>query len=304
MRHLKSLMVAALLLAGCSTTTTNEPVKVLSPTGAPALSLLEAASEESENTFEFVTGSEVVSAELVKDDSEYDIIIAPVNLGAKMIDAGKSPYRLKAVITWGNLYLVGTSENALNEEGTFATFGEGSVTDFVLRQAVDLDNITPEIVMYSSAQDVQGALLSGNANCGMLAEPAVTATIQKAKEQGIELQVIENLQTAYQEKMGTDLEGFPQAAIFVKEGSEDKCANVISTIETFVNETAVNDPDKIVELVDAIGADTLGVPSAAISKATWERQNIHYVEASECTDDLTTLLSLMNIEFSEEMLSK
>ena len=221
-----------------------------------------------------------------------------------MIEAGKSPYRLKAVITWGNLYLVGTSENALNEEGTFATFGEGSVTDFVLRQAVDLDNITPEIVMYSSAQDVQGALLSGNANCGMLAEPAVTATIQKAKEQGIELQVIENLQTAYQEKMGTDLEGFPQAAIFVKEGSEDKCANVISTIETFVNETAVNDPDKIVELVDAIGADTLGVPSAAISKATWERQNIHYVEASECTDDLTTLLSLMNIEFSEEMLSK
>ena len=303
MRHLKSLMAAALLLAGCSTTTT-EPVKVLSPTGAPALSLLEAASEESENTFEFVTGSEVLSAELVKEDSEYDVIIAPVNLGAKMIEAGNSPYRLKAVITWGNLYLVGTSENALNEEGTFASFGEGSVTDFVLRQAVDLDNITPEVVMYSSAQDVQGALLSGNANCGMLAEPAVTATIQKAKEQGIELQVIANLQTAYQEKMKTELEGFPQAAIFVKEGSEDKSADLISTIETFVNETALNDPDKIEELVDTIGVDTLGVPSAAISKATWERQSIRYVEASECVDDLTTLLSLMNIDFSEEMLSK
>lgn len=303
MRYLKTFLIAALLLVGCTQKTT-EPVKVLSPTGAPALSLLEAKVNESENSFDFVTGSEVLSAELVKEDSEYDVILAPVNLGAKMIQAGKSNYRLKAVITWGNLYLVGKSENALNEEGTFATFGEGSVVDFVLKKAVDLSTIKPEITMYSSAQDVQGALLSGKADCGMLAEPAVTATIKKAKEQGIELQVIQNLQASYKENMNTELEGFPQAAIFVKQGSEDKVKDLLKTIETFVNETAVNTPDKIEEYVDNIGVDTLGVPSAALSKATWAKQNIRYVSATDCTEDLKTLLSAMKIEFTEDMLSK
>lgn len=303
MRYLKTFLIAALLLVGCTQKTT-EPVKVLSPTGAPALSLLEAKANESENSFDFVTGSEVLSAELVKEDSEYDVILAPVNLGAKMIQAGKSNYRLKAVITWGNLYLVGKSENALNEEGTFATFGEGSVVDFVLKKAVDLSTIKPEITMYSSAQDVQGALLSGKADCGMLAEPAVTATIKKAKDQGIELQVIQNLQASYKENMNTELEGFPQAAIFVKQGSEDKVKDLLKTIETFVNETAVNTPDKIEEYVDKIGVDTLGVPSAVLSKATWAKQNIRYVSAQDCIEDLKTLLSAMKIEFSEDMLSK
>ncbi len=304
MRYLKTLLLAALVLAGCSSTKENEPIQVLSPTGAPALSLLDVVSEESENTFDFVTGSEVVSAELVKEDSEYDVILAPVNLGAKMIQAGKSEYRLKAVITWGNLYLVGTSENALTEEGTFASFGEGSVVDFVLRKAIDMEGLVPSVQMYSSAVDVQAALLSKKANCGMLAEPALTATIKKAKEQNIELHVLLNLQKAYQEKMETETEGFPQAAIFVKKGSEDKVEDLLKKIETFVNETALQNPDQIETLVDQIGADRLGVPSAALSKATWQKQNIHYTDAAQCKNDLSVLLSLMNIEFSDEMLSK
>lgn len=304
MRYLKGLLLAALLVGGCSANKPKETVKVLSPTGAPALSLVELASEQSEHTFDFVTGSEVLSAELMKEDSEYDLILAPVNLGTKMIENGKSHYRLKAVITWGNLYVVGTSESALQEEGTFATFGEGSVVDFVLRQAINMEKLTPEVVMYSSAQDVQAALLSNKANCGMLAEPAVSATIQKAKQQGVELSVLMNLQKAYQSQMKTDSEGFPQAAIFVKEGSEEKCAALLDRIAEFVNQTALNAPDKIEEYVDQVGIDTLGVPSAALSKATWQKQNIRYVEASECTEDLRVLLSLMNIEFKDDMLSK
>lgn len=303
MRYLKTLIVAALLLVGC-TPKEPETVKVLAPTGAPSLSLVEQASLETENTIDFVTGSEALSAELVKEDSEYDIIYAPVNLGAKMIQAGKSVYRLKAVITWGNLYVVATSDNALNEDGTFATFGEGSVVDFVLRNALDLESITPTVSTFSSAQDVQGQILSGKATSGMLAEPAVTATIKKAKGQGIDLQVIMNLQEEYQKAMNTETAGFPQAAIFVKEGSEDKATDFLKEVENWTNKTAVETPEKIEELVDTVGAETLGVPSAALSKATWAKQNIRYVDASECTKDLTTLLSLMQIEFNEEMLSK
>lgn len=309
MKLLKSLLVFGLLLTGCTQapvedSPNNEPVveeaKVLSPTGAPALSLLNVNQEN----VTYVTGAEVLSAELVKEDSEYDIIVAPVNLGAKMIENGKSVYRLKAVITWGNLYVVGTDSSMLTTEGEFATFGEGSVVDFVLKNALAIETMTPTVNYYSSAQDVQGAFLSGNAAVGMLAEPAVTATIKKAKEQGIELQVLMDLQEIYQKNMNTKEKGFPQAAIFVKQGSEEKAADTLNAIASFVNDTAIHTPDEIVTKVDEIGADVLGVPSAAISKVTWEKQNIHYVEASTVSEDLTTLLSLMGITYTEEMLSK
>lgn len=303
MKFLKSLLVFGLLLSGCAAPKTEveeEKIEILSPGGAPALSLLNI---EKENV-SIVNGSEVLSAELVKEDSEYDLIIAPVNLGAKMIENGKSIYRLEAIITWGNLYVVGVDEHSLTTEGEFATFGEGSVVDYILKNALAIETMTPTVKYYASASDVQGAFLSGNASVGMLAEPAVTATIKKAKEAGIELQVLMDLQEIYQKNMNTAEKGFPQAAIFVKQGSEEKVQETLKTIETFVNETAITTPDEIASKVEKIGADILGVPSAQLAQATWAKQNIHYVKASEVKEDLTTLLSLMDITFSDEMLVK
>lgn len=314
MKLFKGLLVAALLLTGCAAPAGNEsegeepknpvaePIKVLAPTGAPALSVMELAAD-GVNTVDFVTGSEALSAEFAKSDSDYDMILAPINLGAKLISADKTVYRLEAVITWGNLYLVGTSDTALEEAGNFAAFGEGSVPDIVFKNSVDVESLVPEITYYSSAQDVQGILLSGKAESGLLAEPAVTATIAKAKEQGIELKVILDLQSAYQEKMSTTSTGFPQAAIFVKQGSEEKVSAALSQIESFVNEAA-DEPSKVSSLVDQLTPEVLGVPSSKIAAATWAKQNIRYTPASSCEADITTMLKLFGIDYTSEMLSK
>lgn len=317
MKLFRGLLVAALLLTGCGAPAVkeNEPevkpeenpvvesIKVLAPTGAPALSVMELAAD-GVNTVDFVTGAEALSAEFAKGDSEYDMILAPINLGTKLISAGKTDYRLEAVITWGNLYLVGTSDTALEEAGNFAAFGESSVPDIVFKNAVDVESIVPEITYYSSAQDVQGVLLSGKAESGLLAEPAVTATIAKAKEQGIELKVILDLQAAYQEKMGTATAGFPQAAIFVKSGSEEKVSAALAQMETFVNTTAVNNADSISALVDQLTPEVLGVPSSKMAAATWAKQNIRYTAADTCEADITTMLKLFGIEYNTDMLSK
>lgn len=299
MRYLKLLLIG-LLLIGC-TPKKDQSIKVLAPYGAPALSLVKQASLD-ENEIDFVKGSEILSAELVKSDSEYDIIYAPVNLGCKMIQAGKSTYKLKAIITWGNLYVVGSSKDALVKSKTFTSFGEGSVVDYVLKNAIDLENY--EVQYFSSAEDVQAQLLAQKTTLAMLAEPAVTATIQKAKQQNIHLQILVDLQDEYQKSMNTELKGFPQAAIFVKEGSEKKVNEFLKNIENWVNNIAISSPKKIEEYVNEVGADNLGVPSGSLSKITWDKQSIHYVDASECEEDLTTLLSLMGIQYSEEMLSK
>src|SRR5699024_6380508 len=146
---------------------------------------------------------DVLQSELAKADGEYDIIVAPSNLGMTLAAKGADQYELAAVITWGNLYLVAEDEDALNEEGELAAFGEAAVPQLVLQNAIDLDSITPSVTYHNAVSDAQAQLLSGKADVALLAEPAVSATIAKGKEAGKDLKVIADLQQLYAEKNDT-----------------------------------------------------------------------------------------------------
>ena len=188
----KRLFAALLvcLLAGCHNGSKKpEKIQVLVPQGAPALSVL-SLYNSAYGDVTSVAGSDVLSVELAKNDGEYDVIIAPINLGAKMIEADSSAYRLTAVITWGNLYIVAT--DTYQNGDPFAAFGENAVPGKILNSYGMHENVT----YYNSVQDVQAQLLSGKVQAGLLAEPAVSATIAKAKEQGISLSIIKDLQEA------------------------------------------------------------------------------------------------------------
>ena len=60
--------------------------------------------------------------------------------------------------------------------------------------SLDVKSIKPEITYFASVNEVQQQLLSKKANVGLMAEPAATATIAKAKEKGITLKVLKDLQ--------------------------------------------------------------------------------------------------------------
>lgn len=123
MRFLKGVLAAALVLTmtACSSKepTKEDPLKILVPQGAPALALLPLYGQEN-ITVETVAGSDALLAALSKKDSEYDAVVAPINVGATLIEKEKTDYVLDSVVTWGNLYIVGTDESALSEEGMFA----------------------------------------------------------------------------------------------------------------------------------------------------------------------------------------
>ena len=59
-------------------------LKYLAPNGAPALSLMPVASLGGDVTF--VDGADALQAALVNPNPEYDVIIAPSNLGLKLAD--------------------------------------------------------------------------------------------------------------------------------------------------------------------------------------------------------------------------
>lgn len=296
--------VLALTMTACTSTKEADPIKVLTPLGAPSLSMLGLYGDD-KVTLETVDGSDTLQAELAKTDGDYDMIVAPINLGAKLITNGKSGYTLSHVVTWGNLYIVGTEEAVLqDQDSVFAAFGEKAVPQIVLKSSIDMSSIKADVQYFNSVNDVQAQLMSGKAAAGLMAEPAATATIAKAKEKGMDLKIIMNLQEAYKTKNKLETTGYPQAALFVKKGSEDKVAGYIETASKFANETAAADSTEITKQIEIASVEKLGIPNAEIAVKTWERQNIHIKKAIDVKTDVETFLKQFKIEATEDLYTK
>lgn len=281
-------LLIGLLMTGCQQE--QKAVHILCPTGAPSLALVGEYDQICENgSIDLVDGSDQLIAELSKADSEYDIIIAPINLGAQLIAKGQTDYRLQSVLTWGNLYYVGTSAEALNETGELALFGEGAVPQKIVETVDVKTNLEPHY--YSSATLVQQRLISGQVEVGLLAEPLASATVAKAKQSGVDLSIIVDLQEEYGGS------GYPQAAMFVKEGYQNE--ELFQSIEEFTE----NDYPELKEKLENIGIEQLGLPSVDITVSSIERQNVHYVTANQCEDEISQFLQLFNITYSSDMLA-
>ena len=99
------IMFLSVLLTLCAIAPINADdeysVKVSAPNGAPALAVATLAAEDPDS-YTFVA-ADTIAAEFANKTA--DFIIAPINAGAKLYKAGKSDYKLAAVVTWGNLYI-------------------------------------------------------------------------------------------------------------------------------------------------------------------------------------------------------
>ena len=269
-------------------------IKILSPNGAPALAVLPAAVG---GKVDFVDGADALQAAFVNPDGDYDLIVAPSNLGLKLASAGKTAYKMLGVVTWGNLYIVakaGTDKDPSTWENV-AAFGEQSVTGIVFNTVYGDKIDSSKITWYNSTAEASAALIEGKADVAMLAEPNATATIAKAKENGLELEIIDDVQSAYGEG------GFPQAALFVKEDSYANKKETIDAVFTMMNAfSSLETPltaDQLQGMIDAAGgAEAMGVPAAQMIEKVWPRLNINVVKASEHKADLEKLAGLFGIE--------
>ena len=79
-----------------------------------------------------------------------------------------------------------------------------------------------KVTYYNAVSDVQAQVLAGKCQYALMAEPAATATIGKAKQNGTTLKIVASLQELYQKQSGSIEAGYPQAAIFVKNKDDVK----------------------------------------------------------------------------------
>ena len=209
MKSYIALVFFAVCTLGTLSAQDSYTIQVASPNGAPSLALATLAEKNPQN-YTYVA-AETIAAEFAHKRA--DVIIAPVNAGAKLYGMGKSTYKLAAVVTWGNLYVASQRKNFKLKDlkkNSVTLFGENTINASVALFALQKNKLAPKAVQYlAGAANTQSLLLSDPTAIVLTAEPALTAV--RMKNQKITAYAINDLY-----KKGTGFDGFAQAGLFVR----------------------------------------------------------------------------------------
>lgn len=199
-------------LTGCLNA--EEDVSVIVPTGTPSLGIARALEEDfiKEN---IVSGSDPLIAAFT--NANYDIVVAPVNLGAKFYNENENfGYQLYETIVWGNYYLASTTplDSFASLEGkTITVFGKNSTPDVVLRTLLAVNQLNVTLEYVDDVNTANSYLMSGKADIIVSAEPSITKLSSNKEIYTLDLQKEwANITGSY---------SFPQAGIFVKKERKD-----------------------------------------------------------------------------------
>ncbi len=276
MKSIKSLFVLLLVLCigislGCDKKLGK--IKVLVPSGAPLIAVGDLLDHKAFD-FTISNGADLLSASLVQD--EYDFIVAPLNLGAKLYLEGKSDYKLAAILTTNNTYLV--SKNKLDSINDLANvnilgYGQNSTPDILLKAALEKNSVTVSGINYqTSVADVMSLFMTSSegSEYSLLAEPQLTKVKEKM---GNSVNVLD-----IAEEYG-DNAIFPQACLFVKSNLLVDYDDYLDLIEDNV-EYLNRRPAKYAEKIENKNELFTSLTKATLEKAL-PNCNITYLEGED-----------------------
>ena len=247
-KTLSIILCALMLLSVCAVSfaeaSDTSAFKVSSPSGAPALALA-ALAVENPDQYTFVA-ADTIAAEF--SGATADFIIAPINAGAKLYKAGKSSYKLAAVVSWGNLYFASQRDNFQLSDisgAEITLFGENTINASVALYCLEKNGITPAAVSYlAGAANTQQLLLTDENAVVLTAEPALTAA--KAKNERITAYAVNEL---YKDASGYD--GYTQAGLFVRGDLIETNPEGVNAFLKLVEESCAKCSDDVDAVADA-----------------------------------------------------
>lgn len=300
MKLLKYLFTLLFLMAGivglssCEINSKFEKkVSIIMPTGTPALAMANLAETYDNIEADIVAGSDLLVAAFNQKDK--DIIIAPVNLGAKFYQAN-GEYQLYKTFVWGNLYVASKQEIAKIEDldgKEVVVFGKNSTPDIVFQSILKkYQDINVTITYASDVSEANTLLASGQAEYVISAEPSLSKLKGK-----LGLHIID-LQDVWEELTGST--SYPQAGIFVRKGTanDERISRVLKAMVLSVKST-IAEPEvaasravSMHKSFETIGAEIL---EAAIP-------NCHYaILDSDKEAVLYYLQQMMDLGFTAQM---
>ena len=269
MKKLFFIIIAAVLMLSipvCVSAEEAYAVKVSAPSGAPALAVATLALSDPES-YTFVA-ADTIAAEFANKTA--DFIIAPVNAGAKLYKAGKSDYKLAAVVTWGNLYIASQKPDFALEDingSAITLFGENTINASIVLYSLAQNGLEPASVEYlAGAANTQSLLLTDENAIVVTAEPALTAA--KMKNEKITAYAVNDLF-----KAASGFDGYTQAGLFVSaaaladhaEAADEYLAQVEETINAMQSDvTAAAEAAAALEILPNAKVAAAAIPNCAI----------------------------------------
>lgn len=266
-------------------------IKLITPYGTPYLAIGGLIGTEN-LTIEAVNGPANLQTALVS--GSHDIVIAPVNLGSKLYNAGKSAYQMAAVLTMNNAYIVTKAENKLDGLSDLSgqkvlAFGQTGIPGSLLTKLyTDNSNLNINDVDFTQASSAAVYSLfaggSSDAKYALMSEPEISKLVLNDK---IEVKTLDLC-----ELLGIEV---AQACVYINLNSENiedvnKVLALISNNIKSLNENPTAYADKVIPLdrtFEAMGKEII-VRSIPLT-------NIVYKNAKDSKAEITTILSLLGV---------
>ena len=273
-----------------STVVDDYKLTVVAPQGAPAIALANVAINN-KSQYAFID-AETIGAQFPSNDK--DIIIAPVNAGAKLFKAGKSTYKLGAIITWGNIYIatqradIQSLDDLNGKEITI--FKKTSINASIVKYVLAQNNIS---CTYNPAMDgdtdftaaqTKDKLIDDENAIVVTAEPALTTAVNSLKQAGKTVKAF-SIQELYKNISGSD---YTQAALFIKASTITDHKSVVDKyLEDVKASCDLFSTDLSTAINNVIALEIPGVPKATpVLQAALPKCNIKYVSALDAKADL------------------
>lgn len=199
-----SLLVLVLTLtfvSGCEFTPTRK-VSVIAPSGTPVLALGGLFNDD--NDIEIVTDTTLLQTALINNGA--DVVICPLTMGTNLYLKGKSTFKLEAIITTNNAYLISnlpiTKEALVGK--TIVGFNENNTPGIMLKMYIEQAGINCITQFEANVNQTVNAFSTGLAEYAVVSEPQLT----RLKNENPNLNIV-NLGDYVSDKF------VPQAAVFV-----------------------------------------------------------------------------------------
>ena len=261
-----SLTLLMSLISGCNANTSSinsskvqddYNLKIISPTGAPAVSFLKYLNDEN---YETNTVPNNIVAEMIK--GTHDIVVVDLIGGLTAINKKSAQYKLASTITFGNFYIYSTgndTNNVMENDDNIVCFGQNNTPDILFNHLypnIDVDTYV------AGVSDIAPIAMSGqinneNVDYCIIAEPVLFNVMNNTKAatygKGSEYS---NFQTKWKEIHGND-SSILGASIYVKNETYQNHSNVVDSFLNNIKQDIdlyINNPSKAVELLDNYGS--------------------------------------------------
>ncbi len=289
----KNLLILFILL---SLSIFAETIKVVTPDGLPALSLVNMMDTKKIDNIQLNYKVEKMSDALIVDmlKREGDIAIVPSNFSAQLYNK-KLGYKILGTIGWGSFYVVSRDNiNSLEElKGKEVyTFGKGLTPDLIFQSILEKKGINKnslKINYLSSGNEVASLYLGKKVDTIVIPEPMLSKVLSKSPPSTI----VANLNDEWKNITNSDL-GYPQSTLVIKEEIYETNPKFVKEFITKLTESISKLYKNSGETVENVKRNSLSIDTSVLNKVL-TRANIFYTPIIDCKEEYNNYFKILEL---------